>query len=200
MPAEEMIIDRHLPEYQANVVERLVVCAGPEATLEAARGLDFMTVRTPLVDAAMWARALPDKLRGRQAPPRQRLRLADGDTLPGWLMLGTSKSEIAFGAVGKFWKSSIEWRDVDPGEFAGFDEPGWGKIAANFAVQPYGDGRSLLTYECRTATTDEASSRRFGPYWACVRPFVTHIMRATVETIGTRLTQPEATRPMTSAR
>ena len=69
-------------------------------------------------------------------------------------------------------------------DFAGFDEPGWGKIAANFTVTPYGR-RTLLTYECRTATTDSVARRRFRRYWWVVRPFVAHIMRATLRRIKT---------------
>jgi hypothetical protein len=42
-------------------------------------------------------------------------------------------------AVGKFWQPVIEWRDVPRAEFNGFAEPGWGKIAANFSVLPYGE-------------------------------------------------------------
>ena len=42
---------------------------------------------------------------------------------------------------------------------------------------------SLLTYECRTATTDADSRIRFLRYWRLIRPFVAHIFRATVATI-----------------
>ena len=60
---------------------------------------------------------------------------------------------------------------------------GWGKIAANLAVTGYGEDATILTYECRTVTTDEESRRKFLRYWALVRPFVGHIFRATVRTI-----------------
>ncbi|GAY13516.1 hypothetical protein [Mycobacterium sp. shizuoka-1] len=92
-------------------------------------------------------------------------------------------AEIAFGAVGRFWQPVIEWRSVDPTTFRGFDEPGWGKIAANFSVRPYGPGATLLSYECRTATTDPRSRRRFARYWWLIRPFVAHILRATLRQI-----------------
>ncbi len=54
---------------------------------------------------------------------------------------------------------------------------------ANFSVVPYGEHATLLTYECRTATTDTESRLRFIRYWSLVRPFVAHIFRATVATI-----------------
>ena len=68
-------------------------------------------------------------------------------------------TEIAFGAVGVFWHPQIEWHDVARDDFAAFAEPGFGKIACNFSVRPYGAGATLLSYECRTATTDDESRR-----------------------------------------
>jgi hypothetical protein len=110
--------------------------------------------------------------------------LAQGDPRPGWLVHGERPDrELAFGAVGKFWQPSIEWRDVPAGSFASFDEPGWGKIAANFSVRAYGERATLLTYECRTVTTDPESRRKFLRYWRIGRPVIAHIFRATVHTI-----------------
>lgn len=182
---QKMIIDERLPRYDVALAEHLVVEADPLTTWRAARELDFMRVHTPLMDAAMWVRALPGRIRGRPQRPPQRLSLAAGDGLPGWLSLGERDGvEIAFGAVGAFWQPAIQWRDVPLADFTGFAEPGYGKIACSFSVRPYGRLRTLLTYECRTATTDPASRRRFARYWWLVRPFVRHIMRATLDTIG----------------
>jgi hypothetical protein len=140
-------------------------------------------VRTPLLAFSMWIRGLPERWSGKVTPPLPRLVVADGG-LPGWLILGERPDrEIAFGAVGKFWLPVIEWRDVAQAEFSGFAEPGWGKIAANFSVLPYGERSTLLSYECRTVTTDPEARQRFLRYWWLIRPFVGHIMRATVNQI-----------------
>ena len=140
-------------------------------------------MRTPLLAVSMWIRGLPQRWSGTAAPALPRLVVADGG-LPGWLMLGERPDrEIAFGAVGKFWQPVIEWRDVAQADFSGFAEPGWGKIAANFSVLPYGESSTLLSYECRTVTTDPESRQRFLRYWWLIRPFVGHIMRATVNQI-----------------
>lgn len=186
MDAEDkMIIDAQLPRYDVVLAAHRLVDASPAATFAAARELDFLTVRTPLLSAAMWLRGLPDRLRRRTPPPLAKLSLADGAALPGWLSLGVREdSELAFGAVGKFWQPTIEWRDVPEADFAGFDEPGWGKIACNFTVRPYDGNRTLLNYECRTATTDTVTRHKFARYWWLIRPFVAHIMRATVATIA----------------
>ncbi len=198
MDVHKMIVDERLPVYDVVVAEHRVVDADPVATLAAARQLDFLTVRTPLLVAAMWLRGVPDRLRHRAQPPPARLTLAGGVGLPGWLSLGQREgSEVAFGAVGKFWQANIEWRDVSLAEFADFREPGWGKIACNFTVRPYGGGdRTLLTYECRTATTDVVARRKFVRYWWLIRPFVAHIMRATVATIAGNAARSRAERPV----
>lgn len=184
MTGAPLIIDAVMPTFDVSIAEHTIVRAEPAATFRAARGLDFLSVRTPLLDAAMWLRGLPARVAHQAPVPPPHLVLAEGDELPGWLLLGEQPDhEIAFGAVGKFWQPSIEWRDVTVDDFAAFSEPGWGKIAANFSVSPYGADSTLLSYECRTVTTDAESRRNFARYWWLMRPFIAHIFRATVRTI-----------------
>ncbi len=179
-----MLIESAVPTYDAMIAEHVVVAADPSTTFQSARGLDFLSVRTPLLTASMWVRDLPARWFGKTIPPPPRLVLADEMGLPGWLLLGEQPNrEIAFGAVGKFWRPLIEWRDVPRTDFPGFAAPGWGKIAANFSMAPYGESHTLLSYQCRTTTTDPESRRRFLRYWWLIRPFVAHIMRATLNTI-----------------
>ncbi len=183
---EGMVIDTVMPTYDVVIAEHIVVPRDPPTTFAAARGLDLLRVHSPLLDAAMWMRQLPQWLTGRPAPRLPRLVIGEGVGMPGWLVLGERPGrEIVFGAVGRFWQPVIEWRDVDAADFPGFAEPGWGKIAANFSVLPYGPGKTLLSYECRTATTDPESARKFARYWWLIRPFVAHILRATLRQIET---------------
>jgi hypothetical protein len=193
----EMLIDRALPRFDFTRVEHEVVDAGPEATYAAVRRLDFMKVHSPLMDAAIWVRGVPDRVAcatGRRTEPVQELPslTLDGMVvgeggLPGWMSLGEDPPrEIAFGAIGRFWQLDISWLEpmpATPEGFTAFDEAGWGKIAANFSVRPYGGGRSLLSYEARTAMTDPASRQKFARYWTVVSPFVGVIMRATLRTV-----------------
>jgi hypothetical protein len=180
-----LLIDDALPAFDVVISEAIVVEADTTATYEAARALDFLRVRTPLLAAAFWARGLPEKFGRQPMKPPARLVIAAGDPLPGWVLLGERRGfELAFGAVGKFWQGTIEWRDVAREDFARFDEPGFGKIACDFRVNALADGRTLLTYECRTATTSADARRKFMRYWWLIRPFVGHIMRATVATIA----------------
>jgi hypothetical protein len=183
-PAASLIIDAVMPTFDVSIAEHSIVRATPIATFRSARELDFLDIHTPVVDAAMWLRGLPARAAHRESSPPPRLVLAEGDELPGWVVLGEQPDrELAFGAVGKFWQPSIEWRDVPVDEFASFTESGWGKIAANFSVLPYGERAALLSYECRTVTTDADARRKFARYWGLMRPFVAHIFRATVRTI-----------------
>lgn len=193
----EMLIDRALRSFDFTRVEHEVIEADQEEAFAAVRRLDFMNVHSPLMDAAMWVRGVPEKVAratGRRTEPPQDLPsltldgLAAGEgELPGWLGLGEeAPREIAFGAIGKFWQLDISWLDPVPTtleEFTAFDDPGWGKIAATFSVRPYGAGRSLLSYEARTAMTDPESRTKFARYWTVVSPFVGVIMRATLTAV-----------------
>lgn len=191
----EMLIDRYLPRFDVTVIEHVVADADVATTWQALREFDLMQVHTPLMDAAVFLRGVPARVgarfgRATQAEPApRRLTLTDdGVGLEGWLSLGESgEREIAFGAVGRFWQPDIQWYDVStmtPEQFAAFDEPGWGRIAANFSLRHYGTARTLISYEARTATGDPDSQRRFARYWLIVRPFVQHIMKAALETLG----------------
>jgi hypothetical protein len=183
-----LLIDAVQARCDESIAAHVIVDATPAETFAAARDLDFLTIRTPLLTASFVVRDLPARLLGRPrppAPPRMSLSGGDGLDLPGWMVLAERPDrEIVFGAVGRFWTPTIEWNEhVDPARFATFDEPGWGAIACNFVVLPYGTHRSLLTYECRTRITDASSRAKFRRYWCLVRPFVGHILRATVTTI-----------------
>lgn len=184
---ERLLLDEVMGEFLVTTASHGIVDAEPPATFAAAYALDFLGVHSPVLDAAFWVRGLPARLSGQaQAPVPERLSVAEGMGIPGWMVLGErSDEEVVFGAIGVFWTPTIRWKeDVDPAEFVGFDEPGWGKIACNFSVRPYGARRTLLSYECRVSTNDDAAKQRFTRYWSLVHPFVQHIMSATVSTIA----------------
>jgi hypothetical protein len=179
------LLDTHLPAYDVVLTEHRVVEAAPDVVFAAAKGFDFLTTDSVLVTALMALRMLPGRLRGRTTGTPPTLMLAaDAGALPGWVNLGEVPGrELVFGAVGTFWRADIEWHDVPAEDFASFAEPGWGKIACHLLVRPDDQGRSILTYECRTATTDLTSRARMSRYWWLIRPFVAYILRSVLKTI-----------------
>jgi hypothetical protein len=141
-----------------------------------AETLSLLDARLPRYDVA-----LTEHL----ATPQTLVLAKDHGSLPGWLLLGeVPDREVVFGAVGTFWKADIEWKeDVAADQFATFAEPGWGKVACHLLVRPDGPGRSILSYECRTATTDPVSHARMSRYWWLIRTFVSYVLRAVLRTI-----------------
>lgn len=189
----KLLIDELLPDFDETIVEHLVVDAPLDVVFSAVRTMDFLEVSSPMMDAAMFVRALPErigrKMRGDEAPPPESATLADmfdgpgSELFTGWVGLAEdAPHEIVFGAAGKVWQPEIEWKALRAEEFAGFDEPGFAKIAAGFSLREYGEGRTLLTYEARTANTDEESTRRFRRYWWLVHVFVGVVLRAALRT------------------
>lgn len=181
----QLLIDRQLPRFEARTVSTVVVDAGTEYTYRAVRALDPDEVgRTvPFMRLMARVRELPAIIaararRGEAASPaagalhaeQYRQAFLAIDEEPG--------TELVMGMIGKFMSpAQMEFRRFDPPEFAGFSEPGYGKVAFNFLVLPYGTGRSLLCTETRTATTDAVSAWRFRRYWKVIGPFAGYIMR-----------------------
>jgi hypothetical protein len=90
---------------------------------------------------------------------------------------------LLIGAVGRFWGRDVDWLEIDAADFRDFDRPGYGKVAAGFSVREYGEGRSLLSYEARTAATDESARRGFLRYWRLVGRGVGVVLRGTLRYI-----------------
>jgi hypothetical protein len=187
--APPLLLDEALPEFQFNRLEAIAVAADPAAVFAAARDLDLLSVHSPLFDMVIRARGLADRMLRRTPPRLPSLRVADlfaagGTAEQPWIGLGeTPGREVAVGAVGKVWKPSIEWRPVAPEHFRSFAEPGWAKIAAAFVVHPYGEHRTLLTYEARTAGTDPEAAARFARYWTLVSPGAGLVLRETLRAV-----------------
>jgi hypothetical protein len=77
---------------------------------------------------------------------------------------------MVFGGIGQPWRLSggESVRIGDPSTFAGFDRPGFVKMAMDFRLRPTPAGTSLQTRTWVKAT-DPASRRRFRLYWLAVR-------------------------------
>jgi hypothetical protein len=91
-----LLIDSAMPTYDAAIAEHIIVAADPAKTFASARGLDLLTVHSPLLDVSMWLRELPARLSGTTAPRIPNLVIGEGMGLPGWMFLGqTARSPSA---------------------------------------------------------------------------------------------------------
>lgn len=168
-------------EVRTVIAEHVVVAADPATTFDAARTLDLITVRTPLVTVSMWIRGLPVcvlRPATRPVPPGEGLGL-----LGLVAARRTSRPRDRLRRGRKVLAADHRMARHSAGQLRRLRRTRLGKIAANFSVLPYGGRSTLLSYECRTVTTDPQSRRRFLRYWWLIRPFVGHIMRATLKTI-----------------
>ncbi len=193
--SSDSLLDALMPIYDHTRVEHRIVTGSAPVVYRAARELDFLTVRSPLTDAAMFVRMLPSRIAtrlGRQAIETEEpdtMRLGDMFDAPDgggpefFGLAETAGRELVAGGIGQFWKQVIEWQPVDAATFSEFATPGFGKITLGIRVDPVGSGRSCITYEARTQLTDDESRAKFGRYWKLVSPFAGHIMRAALKTI-----------------
>lgn len=179
----ELLIDRQLPRFEARALSTVPVDAGTEQTYRAVRALDpelvgqsvrFMRLMGQLRQLPVRIAAIP-----RMAAPPAPEALAREQYRDAFLLIDEEPGvEFVIGMIGKFMSpTQMEFRRFDPPDFAAFAEPGYGKVAVNFLVLPYGTGRSLLCTETRTATTDPVSASRFRRYWKVIGPFAGYIMR-----------------------
>jgi hypothetical protein len=189
-----MLIDEVLPTFDVTRVDTVVVAASADAAYRAALDLDLVeVVREDLVLGVLFAvRDVPDRVmrllaRRGEPPPRGPVRLGDLADEGEWIRLGEDPGrEIVFGAAGRFWKGPIRWQRTSPRSFAAFDAPASARVVANLAVHPYGRDRVLVTYEARTAATDDDARRGVRRYWRVLSPFVGTVLRGVLRGIRRR--------------
>jgi hypothetical protein len=199
---ETMLLDGLLPTFDATRIEHRVIACGLAEAYEATRQADFMRAwRESAVVRVLFAlRGAGERavslVRRRPlvaVPEVAAMRLAGMPAHGDWVLLGEDPPrEIAFGAIGRFWAGETVWQQIDAGAFANFDRPGLGKIACNFSLRPYGDGRTLVSYEARTAATDEVSRRSFLRYWRALSPFIGVVMRSQLGVVADQAARPES--------
>lgn len=167
-----------LPIYDVSDAVATVANADRQTAWQALLDVDLLQVgrETPLVGMLGALRMLPEivghLLHGeRPAKPPESMRLRDLPSIPmsegGWILLGERPGEeIALGLVGKFWRPVIEWAPVaSADEFRAFSQPGFARTVYDLSVRELEPGKTLLSGQMRTATTDEHARRWFRRYW-----------------------------------
>lgn len=193
-----MLIDELMPRFDRSKVETVIVEAEPARVYAAVLEADLMKAYrgSPAMRALFAARGAPSavarRVRREPAPPEpDALRLDALEDEGEWVKLGEDfGKELVFGAIGRFWGRDISWETIRAEDFKEFRQPGFGKVAANFSVRSYGIGRTLLTYEARTAGTYPPASRGIKRYWVVVGPGIGIVLRGTVRYIKSLAERP----------
>jgi len=187
-----LMIAKFLPVPSLREVDHVAVAAAPGKAWPAARAVDL--ARMPFVRFLFEARVLPDRaralLRGLEQPALESIGVESVEKSegPGFMILGEEPGrEVVVGAVGRFWKPRIEWADITPDQFAGFAQPGWGKVAWCIRVDPREAGGSWITFEVRVGATDAASLGKFKPYWRLIGRFSRAIRRSALKRVAREL-------------
>ncbi|MDQ0770963.1 hypothetical protein QF031_003712 [Pseudarthrobacter defluvii] len=191
-----LLLDQFMPAYDLSIVHADIFRAPPAECYEAALEMDLF--QAPLARALLGLRALPQRAAGTlwgrarttvPAASRGMFRLKEMVGL-GWVLLGeTPGVEMVLGQVSRPWKSGAASADAPAtrGQFTGFGQPGYAKIATGLRIDPYGTGSSILTIKTRVAITDETSLRRFRRYWALIGPFSFFIRRMALRQLADEL-------------
>lgn len=169
-----MLIEEFLPVYDVVEHHQIDVDAPVDRAYRAVKELDL--ARSPVVLALLFARGIPTMFTG-AVKPKRRLGL-DEIVDSGFVVLGEEPNrELVLGVVGKFWRPTSGVHRIEPGEFAGFDTPGFAKAAWNFVVSARPSGGSRVETETRIACTDDDARRRFSRYWWLIGRFSALIRR-----------------------
>lgn len=151
------------PDVRKQVV--LEVEAPAAVVMEVARGFDMQSV--PLVRLIF---ALRDRIMGTTQARRPERGLVAETAALGWgVLVDEPDRRYVAGARCRPWEADVIFIAIPPAAFAGWNEPGWVKIAWTLETIPLGPGRTLLISETRAAATDEAARRRFRRYWRWAR-------------------------------
>ncbi|MCU1450621.1 MAG: hypothetical protein JWP02_2791 [Acidimicrobiales bacterium] len=179
-------LDKFFPRFDFVVRQHLVVDAPPAATNQAVGELRTADLRSPTLRVLAWIRGVPARLPPRASVPSL-TDLLLGDK---WVLLGESPGEqLILGAAGRFWTPRMEWHDITVDEFANYDKPRSGTIAAAFSVRAYGLDKSLLSLEVRVAVANHASHRWASGYWHTIAPatrFVAKTILRSIRDMATR--------------
>lgn len=161
-------IQQYLPHPRHTEINRIFVNAKPAESWEVAR--HFNAAEIPWIRLLFDIRTLPEKLSGKHNPQEDRRIGVDQieANAKGFIIVHeTPGKEVVVGAVGQFWHLNIPFADVTPEDFAGFNQPGWGKLAWAIVVEPYLDG-STISLELRTTATDEHSWKKLKNYYRII--------------------------------
>jgi hypothetical protein len=167
------LLGRFMPEYEVSERHHIAVAAPAAVTFAAARDQDLL--QSGVVRAIFKAREIV--LGGTDRTPHRRGLLADTLAL-GWGVLAeTPERQIVVGCVTRPWEADPVFHALAPDQFAGFNDPGYVKIAWTLRADPVDDASSIFRTETRVSTTDPDARARFRRYWSLASPGIMLIRR-----------------------
>ena len=161
------LLDGFMPAYDVAERHHIRVAAPAALTLAVAGELDLQA--SPIVRTIISAREVILGATGGK-PPHPRGLLAEVKAL-GWGVLASVPGrEVVVGAVTRPWEADVTFRAVPPDEFAGFNEPGYVKIAWTIRADEINAAESVFRTETRAIATDAYAGRKFRRYWSFFSP------------------------------
>lgn len=176
------LLESFLPEADIVVNEEIVVMATPEVTYAALKRVDFARSRSLLLRAALAlrvaeARRARRRLRLAPLPAPARVSLQNVEDYGQIKLAEKEGSEIAVGAIARPMSTESLFARRSAAEFKAFDCPGHIKVAASFVMTPYGQRRTMLSYEVRIRATDTRTRRQLFLWDALTAPLMRVITR-----------------------
>ncbi len=162
------LLNTFLPLHQFSETHRIRIAAAPGRVLDVVPQLDIADF--PLAKLFLHLRALPARAAAFAGIVTGTRRIDATFGLHDFTVLGRDGDrECAFGLVGRFWEPAGGLIRVAAGDFRDFSEPGVAKLVMTFVAEPSdGTGTQLTTRTC-VHCPDEATRRRFAPYWYLIR-------------------------------
>ena len=162
-----MLIDEFLPRYDANEIHETIVRAPIDRVYPFVRTLDL---RRSFLSPVFSLVARPKGSARSGKDGRGGLSLQTFLDHGFILLAERQPEEVVIGLVERVGFGE-RVRRIRADEFQTFSEPGFGKAAWNFSLQPVDGGRTKLSTETRVLCLDPTSRRRFMVYWAVIQVF-----------------------------
>ncbi|MDB0513753.1 hypothetical protein LBW60_10425 [Ralstonia solanacearum] len=162
------LLDTCLPRHQFSEHHQIRIAAPPGRVLDVIPRLN--TADFPLVKLFLQLRALPARVAAFAGVETGTRRIDATFGLHDFTVLGRDGDrECAFGLVGRFWEPAGGLIRVAADDFPGFSEPGVAKLVMTFIAEAGDGGGTVLTTRTCVHCPDEATRRRFAPYWYLIR-------------------------------
>ena len=140
--------------------------------------LDVTAAEVRTLGPLMALRGLPARLSGKRPPSASAPQpLLDVFADEGFIILrrdpmpADGHASVIFGAAGRFWsvRGNKPVSFDNPQAFVAFDQPDFAKTVCRLDAIGNGDGTTRIETETLVVGTDNASTKKFGPYWAVIR-------------------------------